>query len=153
MPFVSDRHLSRIEHSLSRRHQHSGGRAEKAVHLATTTAEVVGGAMLVAFVRGKMEDKSTGAWNVPGTTNIDLELVVGVGLAGASMFGAFGGLSKDVGNAANGVLAHYLGQVARKFAHTGQFTLIAGGGGPKGYLPGNTQMGASSLREALRDVA
>lgn len=103
---------------------------DNAVLLATAAA----GAAAFGFLRGKMEDKSTGAWNVPGIQNLDWEAVA-VLAAGALALGG-GMISRDLkkleGPAAHvcaGILGHYVGQLARKAGHTGKFSLVAGGYG------------------------
>ncbi len=157
MPFVSNTQLAKLERIASHRHHaavSSGAHNKlgKAAGMAFQTAEVVGGAMLISFVRGKMEDKATGAWNVPHTSNIDVELVAGLGLLGAAYFKAFGSsYANDLANVGNGVLAHYMGQVARKFAHTGTFSLIAGSAQPSLLMAGQPAM-HGGLRDAMRSA-
>lgn len=152
MPFISERHLAKVEHALAKRHHTTSSHKGESMMAKTvqTVETVVVGAMGMGFLRGKMEDKSTGAWNIPGTSNVDVELVAGLGLLGASYFGksVLGSYAHDVGNVANGVLAHYLGQVARKFAHTGQFSLIAGES-PRQLLAGSPVGSGNPLRDAL----
>lgn len=90
------------------------------------------GAAGFGYLRGRMEAPS-GAWNVPGTT-IDLEAVAVVALAALSLGGGMvhKSLKKIEGPATSataGVLGHYIGQLARKFAKNGSFSLVAGGYG------------------------
>lgn len=95
------------------------------------------GAAGVGFARGKLEDSATGQWNLPGTT-IDIELLTFLGLTTVAVMGESVGLGAYKGYAANlstGVGSHYLGQVMRKFAKTGQFNLIAGESNVVGGLP------------------
>ena len=84
------------------------------------------------YLRGRLEG-ANGAWNVPGTT-IDYEAVAVVALSAFSL-GA-GMMSKSLKkfegpatHATAGVLGHYLGQLGRKFAKGGGFSLVAGGYG------------------------
>ena len=92
---------------------------------AKTVGETVGGAIVVGFVRGKME-AADGSWNIPGTS-VDIEGVVGLGLIGAALSRkVFGKHDADAMQVGSGVLAHYAGQLARKFAKTGTFSLVAG---------------------------
>lgn len=92
---------------------------------AKLVGEALGAAALVSFVRGKME-ATDGSWNIPGT-QIDIEGVAGLGLLGAALSRkVFGKHSQDALNASVGILGHYVGQLTRKFAKTGNFTLIAG---------------------------
>lgn len=122
-----------------------------AVALATAGA----GAAAFGFLRGKLEDKTSGAWNIPGT-QIDWEAVAVLGIAAVALGG--GMMSKSLKrleapatHVASGILGHYVGQLARKMGHTGTFSLVAGQS--QMYLPppGNasnslsyhqTQMGA-----------
>lgn len=92
---------------------------------AKTVAETVGAAVVVGFVRGKME-AADGSWNIPGTS-VDIEGVAGLALIGAALSRkVFGKHDADAMQAGSGILAHYAGQLARKFAKTGQFSLVAG---------------------------
>lgn len=91
-----------------------------------------GAAAGFGYLRGRME-AANGAWNIPGTT-VDIEAVAVVALTGLAL-GA-GMVSKSLKkfegpatHAAAGVVGHYLGQLARKFAKTGTFSLVAGGYG------------------------
>lgn len=95
-----------------------------------------GAAAGFGYLRGRME-AANGAWNIPGTT-IDIEAVAVVALTGLAL-GA-GMVSKSLKkfegpatHAAAGVVGHYLGQLARKFAKSGSFSLVAGDG--YGMLP------------------
>lgn len=90
------------------------------------------GAAGFGYLRGRLEAQN-GAWNVPGTT-IDYEAVAVVGLTALALGGSM--LSKSLKkfeapatHVAAGVLGHYVGQLARKFAKTGSFSLVAGGYG------------------------
>jgi hypothetical protein len=101
---------------------------DNAIVLGTAGA----GAAAFGYLRGRLEG-STGAWNVPGTT-IDYEAVAVVALTALALGGGMvsKSLKKLEGPAthvAAGVLGHYLGQLARKFAKTNTFSLVAGGYG------------------------
>lgn len=105
---------------------------DNAVALATAGAGAAG----FGYLRGRLE-AANGAWNVPGTT-IDYEAVAVVALTALALGG--GMISKSlkkfeapVTHVASGVLGHYLGQLGRKFAKTGSFSLVAGVG--YGMLP------------------
>ncbi len=92
---------------------------------AKVVAETVGAATVVGFVRGKME-AADGSWNIPGTS-VDIEGVAGLALIGAALSRkVFGKHDADALQAGSGILAHYAGQLARKFAKTGTFSLVAG---------------------------
>jgi len=88
--------------------------------------EVVGGAGIVGFARGKLEDKSTGKWVIPGT-EIDIELATGLGLTAAAFGEYLGKYNQDGMHVGLGILAHYVGQVGRKSAETGTFSLSIAG--------------------------
>ena len=104
-----------------------------AVALATAT----GGAAAFGYLRGRLE-AANGAWNVPGTT-IDYEAVACVALGALALGGGLMHKSlkryeAPLTNLAAGVFGHYAGQLARKFAKTGSFSLVAGAAG-YGMLP------------------
>lgn len=99
------------------------------------------GAAGFGYLRGRLE-AANGAWNIPGTT-IDYEAVAVVALGALALGG--GMISKQmkkfeapVTHVAAGVLGHYVGQLARKFAKSGSFSLVAGAPTPQqlgeGYL-------------------
>jgi hypothetical protein len=150
MPFISDTQLARVQNAMSAqgaRIQRAKKKAEEKAGEAKTVAEMVAGAGAVGFIRGKMEDKSTGAWNIPGTT-IDIEMAAGLGLVGAAFFDVFGKYDEDVLAIGGGVLAHYAGQVFRKYGQTGNFALVAGRGEPQLVGAGHRSANAA-LHSAL----
>jgi hypothetical protein len=164
MPFISDQQISRVQGALGSMAARASRAAEKAKqksHQMTKTAEIVGGAAAIGFVRGKMEDKATGAWNVPGT-NLDIELLAGVGLAGAAMFEVFGKWDEDALNVGAGIMAHYAGQVFRKYGSSGDFALVAGhnypfhgqiSGGATGLISGGAaSLVGADMSDALRSA-
>lgn len=116
---------------------------DNAVVLGTAAAGAAG----FGYLRGRLEAQN-GAWNIPGTT-IDYEAVAVVALAALALGGGMvsKSLKKLEGPAthvAAGITGHYLGQLARKFAKSGSFSLVAGQGGSYGMLdsPGD---GARSI--------
>lgn len=132
MPYLTDSQMALARRSDSRPTSR-GGTGSKLMAIG----EGLGGAAAVGFARGKFEDSATGQWNVPGT-QIDFELLTFVGLASVALMGGSVGLGAYKTHAANlssGVGGHYLGQVMRKFAKTGEFNLIAGGPTVAGGLP------------------
>ncbi len=137
MPNVSNEQMVRYKDTLEK--ARSVGKravakikAEHKVGQIISTAEAVGAAGVTGFLRGKME-KPDGSWFIPGTP-LDWELVAGGSLVAAGMVGTvFGQYSTDSINAGNGILAHYAGQLARKAAKTGSFSLVAGGDTHQGY--------------------
>lgn len=128
MPNLSPAEMHKVQSIVTAAHRAK----EKAKELAKEHAEdakvvgeTVGSAIVMGFVRGKME-AADGSWNIPGTT-VDVELVAGLGIIGAALSRkVFGKHDADAMQAGAGVLAHYAGQIARKFAKTGTFSLIAG---------------------------
>ena len=143
--FISDAQLARFSHA----HHALANRAHRAVtHMREQKenikdlVECVGGAAGVGYLRGKMES-ADGSWTVPGT-DLDVELVGGAAGAVVSVFMPHlaGKYSDDLLEVSKGVLSHYFGQVGRKYAKTGKFSLVAGG---EADLIG----GMSSLSDAL----
>lgn len=144
MPTISDRELAKLgnevtsrQNSIARLREQMKSKAvqDNAIVLGTAGAAAAG----FGFVRGKLEDKGTGAWNVPGT-QIDWEAVIVLAIGTVALGG--GMISKDLKKlegpatyACAGILGHYVGQLARKMGHTGKFSLVAGGGGAYGMLP------------------
>lgn len=140
MPQLSDSQLARLGSQITSRdstiarlrdQMKSKAVQDNAMGLGIAVASAAG----FGFLRGKME-ASTGAWNVPGT-QIDWEAVACVALATVALGG--GMISKDLkklegpaADACKGIAGHYLGQLARKMAKTGKFSLIAG---HSPYLP------------------
>jgi hypothetical protein len=111
----------------------SKGTQDNAVVLATASAGAVG----FGYLRGRLE-AANGAWNIPGTT-VDYEALAVVALGAFALGGgmiskSFKKLEAPATHVAAGVLGHYFGQLARKFAKTGTFSLVAGGGGEYGQL-------------------
>jgi hypothetical protein len=127
MPFISDAQISRLQssyESVQRRAANAKKRAEEKAGEIKQTLEVVGAAAGVGALRGKMEE-ADGSFNIPGTS-IDIELVIGMGLLGASMMDLFGKYDEDVLAVGNGIMAHYIGQVARHWTKTGSLSMVAG---------------------------
>lgn len=134
MPTLSDSALARLgnqitskDSTIARLREQCKSKAvqDNAIMLATA----VGAAGGFGFLRGKMEG-ANGAWNVPGT-QIDWEAVAVVALGTLAVAG--GMISRDLkkleapaAHAAAGIAGHYVGQLARKFAKTGTFSLVAG---------------------------
>jgi hypothetical protein len=155
MPFISDTQIARLQGSYASMQNKMAKAKAKAAEKAgefKQLAEVVGSAGAMGFIRGKMEDKSTGAFNIPGTS-IDVELIVALALVGTSMLDLFGEFDEDVLNAGSGILAHYTGQIARHWGKTGQFSFIAGaqfpGQGNYGAYAGLPHAGVNVGQEAL----
>lgn len=154
MPFISDAQVSRVQAtigSLSARANRAKAAAEKQANNMMKVAEIVGAGAAIGFVRGKME--KTGDFNIPGT-QIDIELAVGLGLTGASLFEVFGKWDDDALNVGSGVLAHYAGQVFRNWGKTDSFALVAGHG-PVGLAQGGAArdlIGAGGMSSALQSA-
>lgn len=119
----------------------SKGVQDNAVVLGTAGA----GAAAFGYLRGRLE-AANGAWNIPGTT-IDYEALAVVALGALALGGgmiskSFKKLEAPATHVAAGVLGHYLGQLARKFAKTGSFSLVAGN---VGYMLPSPGAGESSI--------
>jgi len=105
--------------AMQRARGHSASKTEelKAVGEATIAAAAVG------FMRGKYQ-KPDGSWDFMG---VDIELAIGLLLVGLPLSGIKTGLpNKDLSYAGLGVMSHFAGQVARGYATTGKFHLVAG---------------------------
>lgn len=162
MPFISDAQLARVQNTMASNQSRTDRARKKAKEKATEMTymlEMVGGAGAMGFVRGKMEEPD-GSWNIPGTT-IDIEMVAGLGLVGAALFDLFGKWDDDALMVGGGVLAHYTGQVFRKFGKTGDFALVAGHNYPSAAHGGAASIGTSAesllgvgagMDEALRSA-
>lgn len=128
MAFINDRQLATLQTYVDRTKNSASKAKEKAQEKAgemISVMEAAGAAGAMGYARGKFE-QADGSWNVPGT-KIDMELAIALGGIGAVFFDLFGKYDEHVLSASNGILAHYTGQVARKWAKTGQFSSIAGG--------------------------
>ena len=90
MPFMSDREMHKVRNAYGNL-RNAGARVKQRVQeqraAYLSTVECVGAAGAMGWLRGKRED-SMGVWNVP-FVKFDMELAIGIGLVGASYFGAF----------------------------------------------------------------
>lgn len=149
MPFISDSQVGAIQRYVAgaqTQMSRAKAKAEEKVGEVKDVAESVGAAALVGFARGKVE-ASGKQFTIPGT-EIDGELALGLALLGSSMLDMFGKYDQDVQNAGVGVMAHYVGQVARSWGKTGSFSAVAGVGG--GMLGGH--VGSDPLAAALANI-
>ena len=165
MPFISETQIARVQGAISS----ANAKAHRAYESAkekelVQLAETIGGAALFGFVRGKME-ADDGSWVIPGTT-LDIEMVTGlvltsVGAAGKMFKQAdfLGKYNSDAMFLGGGILAHYAGQVFRKYGKSGTFSLVAGGPELIGCGPVGAQMGQGNsvpmndvLRSALASI-
>lgn len=126
---ISDARLAQYKETLAKAKSAGKRAAVKArersrANQFKSSAEMLVGAAGVGFARGKMEEPD-GTWNIPGT-GIDYEMVLGGALTGVGLLQYAGVYSDDLLNIGSGILAHYSGQLARKYAKTGTFTLVAG---------------------------
>lgn len=115
------------------------------------TGEALGGAAAMGFVRGKMEE-ADGTFNIPGTT-VDAEAITGLALVGVGLADLLRDHSKHALYVGAGILSHYSGQVARKYAKTGTLSLVAGGGSEEGapFVGGRNRSSAvRHLRRAAK---
>lgn len=136
MPNVSDKVLVQFQEkyaAMKRRTTRAitAGRERSLANQVKGVGENLLGAAGIGAIRGKMEEPD-GSWNIPGT-EIDAEVAVGlacVGLGFAAQQSAplktLKPAADDLINIGSGVLAHYTGQLARKFAKTGQVSFVAG---------------------------
>ncbi len=127
MPLISEAQLAKIQSRFASermRAQKVRQKAEEKASEMKSTLECVGAAAAVGWLRGKYEQPD-GSWNTPFVA-VDMELIIGAAAVGASFFDLFGKYDEDVLNAGNGILAHYTGQVMRKFGKTKTFSMVAG---------------------------
>ena len=152
MPFMSDSELNKLALHVERSSKPHPTLLRAKHHLeakkthAASAATAVMAASAVGFARGKME-QADGSFPIPGLNKGDAEgalglALVAVGLAlppdpKAGMMDP-GTLAMDAGT---GILAHYMGQLMRKWAKTGAFSLVAGEA-PTHQLVGYEQSGA-----------
>ena len=135
MPQITETQLAKLGNAVSSRDAMIARLKEQAKskdvqNNAMALATAGAGAAAFGFLRGKMEDKTTGAWNVPGL-NVDVEAVTILGIGALALGGGMidKSLKKFEAHATYvcaGILGHYVGQLARKMAHTGKFSLVAG---------------------------
>src|SRR4030042_1106942 len=131
MPFISDTALARIQGAMTTANTRVEKLKEKYSKQETIrdmkmTGEALGSAAIMGFLRGKYE-QADGTFNLPYIA-IDAELSAGALLLGGAYLNLFGKYDEDFASAGLGILSHYVGQVARKTAKEGHFTMIAGGG-------------------------
>jgi hypothetical protein len=84
----------------------------------------MGTAALIGLVRSKLEDPATGEWNVPGT-HWDMEACAFLVLSLGATLGQYIGIEGARGYCALGAIgvgSHYMGEVARRFGHTGELS-------------------------------
>lgn len=129
MPIISEKDLAKIQKTValanSRAFEEKRS-TERQVGVARFCAEAVFAAALSGYARGYLEKKNQ-QFVIP-YTNADAELVLGLGGIGVGMlFGKkMGRWEEDVLAASIGVFSHYAGQIGRKAAATGKFSMIAG---------------------------
>lgn len=132
MPFISDTALAKIQNAMTATNTRMEKIREKYQKQETIrdmkmTGEALGSAAIMGFLRGKYE-QADGTFNLPYVA-VDAELAAGLGLLGGAYLNFFGKYDEDFASAGLGILSHYVGQVARKTAKTGQFTMVAGSPG------------------------
>jgi len=131
MPVISDSALAKIENAMATANTRYTKLKEKyqkeeTIRDMKMTGEALGSAAIMGFLRGKYE-QADGTFNLPYVA-VDAELAVGMALLGGAYLNLFGKFDEDFASAGLGVMSHYVGQVARKTAKTGTFSMIAGGG-------------------------
>lgn len=134
MPYLSDAELSaelaRVERSERAIEPEGSDAAAGLGPIAFVGA--FGAAGLVGFLRGKLADKASGQWKLPGS-NWDAEAAIVALLGMIALGGKHVGLGEYRGMAALGALAvgsHYLGEVGQQFAKSGELRLTIGHGVP-----------------------
>lgn len=130
MPWMSDGQITALQRYVAGAQTgmaKAKAKAEEKAGEVKDVMESVGAAALIGFIRGKVEAGGTRQFVIPNTT-IDGELVIGTMLIGASLMDLFGKYDQDVQNAGVGIMAHYMGQVARNWGSKGEFGLVAGEG-------------------------
>lgn len=131
MPFISDTALAKVQSAMTAANTRYEKLKEKYSKEETMrdikmTGEALGSAAIMGFLRGKYE-QADGTFNLPYVA-VDAELAVGLGLMGGAYLNLFGKFDEDFASAGLGILSHYVGQVARKTAKTGSFSMVAGNG-------------------------
>lgn len=114
MPFMSETQATRLQAAFAAKEAQIAnlkkkGKLERAGEIGFQVIEGVGAAGLVGFLRGTVEKNGKQFAIGP----VDVELLIGVALVGASAFKLFGKLDQHVLNMGCGVLAHYAGQMGR----------------------------------------
>ena len=127
MPFISNTELAKVENLMAR----SDSQKDKAKALekrakekGIAAAEGIGAAAVLGAIRGKMEAAGQ-KFVIPGT-DLDIQMVTGLGLMAAATFKAFGKYSDDAFNAGLGISAAYGFSIGRQFGKTGKVNLVAG---------------------------
>lgn len=143
MPMVNSIELAKIGSTysgLKKKAENAALKAKEAklVNKAAVVVSAVGGGLTAGYVRGKYEDQTTGAWNIPHTS-LDIELMAFFALTAAALGSA---LYKPIepytvflAGAAGGVGGHYAGQIGRKAAKTGNWKGQIAGVPGVGELP------------------
>jgi hypothetical protein len=129
MPFITETQLARINSTVAgaqNKLAKAKERAEQKAGEIKDGMEIVGAATLMNYVRGMMESKGN-SFVIPGT-QVDIELVAGVGLVGLGMADVLGEYDNDALMLGYGCLAHYMGQLARGYGKSGSFSMVAGVG-------------------------
>lgn len=131
MPIISEQALAKIQSAMTAANTRVERWKEKMKKDETyrdikMTGEALGSAAIMGFLRGKYEQPD-GTFNLPYVA-FDAELAAGLALIGCSYANLFGKYDEDFASAGLGILSHYVGQVARKTAKSGQFSMVAGGG-------------------------
>jgi hypothetical protein len=129
MPVISDSALAKIENAMASANTRyvklkEKYQKEETIRDMKMTGEALGSAAIMGFLRGKYE-QADGTFNLPYVA-VDAELAIGMALLGGAYLNLFGKFDEDFASAGLGVMSHYVGQIARKTAKTGTFSMIAG---------------------------
>jgi hypothetical protein len=135
MPNISDAQLAKLGNQITSRDAmierlRSQVKSKQTQDNATSLGLAAAGSAAFCFARGKLEDKASGAWNIPGT-QIDWEAaavlaVTTVALGGGMISPSLKKLENPATAVACGLIGHYAGQLARKVGRTGEFSMVAG---------------------------
>ncbi len=125
MPFMSSTEIAKVENILAKSEnakERTKALEKRAKEKGLAAAEGIGAAAVIGAIRGKME-ASGQKFVVPGT-DVDIQMLVGVGLIAGSTFKAFGKYSDDAFYAGLGIASAYAFSIGRQFGKTGKLALV-----------------------------
>lgn len=125
MPFMSNSEIAKVENILAKNENARNKSKElekRAKEKGLAAAEGIGAAAVVGAIRGKMEAQGQ-KFVVPGT-DVDIQMLLGVGLIAGSTFKAFGKYSDDAFYAGLGIASSYAFSIGRQFGKTGKLALV-----------------------------
>lgn len=125
MAFMSNAEIAKVENILAKndaRNEKAKAMEKRAKEKGLAAAEGIGAAAVVGAIRGKME-ASGQKFVIPGT-DVDIQMLLGVGLIAGSTFKAFGKYSDDAFYAGLGIASSYAFSIGRQFGKTGKLALV-----------------------------